>query len=70
MTVGTTSFDGNGLIAAAKIGAVEFAAEVRGVIDATEVSKEVDGIGTLALGLEKRDRARNSIYFRGPARSH
>ena len=69
MTVGPTSFDGVGLVAAAEIGAVDFAAEVRRVVDATEVEKEVYWIGTLAFGLEKRDRTRNSICFRGPARS-
>ena len=37
MTVGPTSFEGMGLVAAAEIGAVELAAKVGGVVDATKV---------------------------------
>lgn len=70
MAVGPAAFEGVGSVAAAEIGAVGFVAEVRGIVEAAEEQEEVDGISTLAFGLEKRDRARDTNLFHGPGQSH
>lgn len=70
VAVGSATFEGVGFVAEAEIRAVRFVAEVGGVVEAAEEVEEVDGISTLAFGLERRDRARIYERVRYPGQSH
>ena len=57
IAVGPATFEGVGSVFAAKIGAVDFIAEVGGVVETAEELEEVDGIRTLAFSFKRSSRA-------------